>query len=158
MNVKDEGIQNPLASANSLRIALEYINKGNAGLNEHRTNLLNRVPNQYEWVRLARNMISLEDLAFLSASTDDEFALFRGKNEDILYHGDHMTCPIEKDETLMILCKEHKVKLIAHTHNDIERIVPSQGDKRFLRAIGQKESIIVSYITGKILKYTSDFI
>lgn len=157
-NEKIEGVQNPLASANSLKVALEYINKGQAGLNEHRTQLLNRVPNSYEWVRLSRESVTIEDLAYLSAETDDEFALLRGKNEDVLYHGDHMTCPIDKDEILMPLCTSHKLLLVAHTHNDVERIIPSEGDRNFLREIGQKESIIISYITGKTLTFTSDFI
>ena len=69
-NEKIEGVQNPLASANSLKVALEYINKGQAGLNEHRTQLLNRVPNSYEWVRLSRESVTIEDLAYLSAETE----------------------------------------------------------------------------------------
>lgn len=159
-NLSDDAntLQNPLASANSMRVALEFLNRGKSGLNRHCQNLLSRVPESYEWARLQRDSVSFEDLAYLSAATDDEFALLRGRSEDIIYHGDHMTCPIDKDETLMFLCKSHKVRLEAHTHNDVGQIVPSLGDKNFLREIGQKESVIISYVTGKTFTFTSDII
>ncbi len=39
---------------------------------------------------------------------------------------------------------------------DVEKIIPSEGDRNFLKEIGQKESIIISYVTGKTLTFTGE--
>ena len=68
---------------------------GSAGLNEHRRQLLNRVPNTNDWARFAQNSLTMKDLAFLTAKTEDEFAILKGKKEDILFHGSKYHCDFE---------------------------------------------------------------
>gem|GEM_PF-2687165 len=150
------GLHFPLESDRSTRISLDNIRKGDAGLNKHREALLNRVPNQNEWAKFEKNEIEIKDLAYLSAWTGDEFALMRGKNSDILFHGDPLSCHLENDDMLMSLFYSHKIALEAHSHPDFERIVPSTEDRNFLKAIGQKESKIISSYTGKIVTFTQD--
>lgn len=152
----ENSLSNPLASENSTMISLDYLKRGIAGLNEHRKSLYSRVPETYDWAKYTHESITLEDLAYLSAYCDHEFALLRGKNEDILYHGDHRTCPIEKDGTLRYLLENKKIKLVAHTHNDINKIIPSDGDRNFLKQFDQDSSIIVSYVTGKSIQFFAD--
>ena len=141
-----------LSSSESTRISLEAIRNGEAGLNTHRQELLNRVPNQNDWATLKRDSVSIKDIAYLSAATHDEFALLRGKNRDILFHGVPEHCCF--DEELMLLLKSKKLRLVVHSHADYNMIKSSSDDREFLRYIGQKESLIVSYITGDVKNFT----
>ena len=74
-----------LSSTQSLRVSLESVMKGTSGLNEHRVSLLNRAPKTDDWARFSKNSLTMKDLAFLTAKTGDEFAILRGKKEDILF-------------------------------------------------------------------------
>ena len=123
------------------------------GLNKHRQSLLNRVPEQEQWAVFSLESIEDKDLAYLSAATGDEFALLRGKNQDIVYRGNSLHCHIEKDELLMSLLEEHKICLECHSHPDCGTIVPSQDDRNFIASFGQKTSRIVSSYTGKVITF-----
>ena len=149
-------LQSPLESSHSIKVSLEAISRGEAGLNARRESLLRRVPNSYEWVILPKGSVEIVDLAYISAAVNHEFALLHTKNHDILYHGDSMECPMENDDLLFEMMAEQKVILIAHSHPDIGTIVPSDGDRRFLRSINQEKSIIISWITGKQIEFYAD--
>lgn len=151
-----EGLSSPLASEESTRISLESVREQRDGLNRHRQSLLDRVPEKESFASFRLNAIEDKDLAYLSAATGDEFALLRGKNEDILYHGISYHCHIEKSDVLMELLRSHKVRLEAHTHPDRGRIIPSADDRRFIASIGQKSSKIVSSYTGKVIEFTAN--
>ena len=84
-----------LASTESMKISLEAITKCQAGLSGHRKKLLSRVPHSGDWVILQEQSITTKDIAYLSAATQHEFALLRGKNEDILFHGTTYHCEFE---------------------------------------------------------------
>lgn len=143
----EQGENIMLSSTESMRISLKAVREGTAGLNKHRKKLLERVPESGNWARFSKNSITLKDIAFLSAAVQHEFALLRGKQEDILFHGVALHCFF--DDELIKLLKEHKFELIAHTHPDWDAIIPSQNDRNFLKVIGQERSIIVSSMTGK---------
>lgn len=147
------GLSSPLASEESTRISLQYIREQRDGLNQHRQSLLNRVPEHESWAVLSLNSVEDKDLAYLSAATGDEFALLRGKNEDILYRGTPAHCHIEKDDLLMSLLEGHKIRLECHSHPDYEMIIPSQDDRDFIASFGQKSSRIVSSYTGKVITF-----
>lgn len=66
---------------------MKAVYDGEAGLNERRKNLLSRVPHSDNWGEFERDSITTKDLAYLSAATHHEFALLRGKRQDILFHG-----------------------------------------------------------------------
>ena len=150
------GLFSPLASEDSTRVSLESIRNGQDSLNKHRQKLLARVPNSNDWSRFDLNSVTNKDLAYLSAETGDEFALMRGKNEDVLFHGTTDNCALEKDTLLMDLLKSHKLRLECHSHPDYERIIPSKEDRAFIKYIDQKESKIISSYTGKEITFTSD--
>lgn len=150
------GLSSPLASEESTKISLQYIREQRDGLNKHRQALLNRVPERETWAVFSLNSIEDKDLAYLSASTGDEFALLRGKNQDVLYRGNSLHCHIEKDELLMSLLQDHKICLECHSHPDYETIIPSQDDRDFIASFGQKTSRIVSSYTGKTITFHAD--
>lgn len=143
-----------LSSASSTRTSLEAIRNGEAGLNEHRKNLLNRVPNVNDWATLPKDTITVKDIAYLSATTHHEFALLQGKTKDIIFHGTEMHCNFNNE--LLELLRSNKLRLVAHTHPDYGEIEPSIDDRAFLRYINQKESIIISYITGKQIRFSAN--
>ena len=49
-----------LSSSESTRISLEAVRLGEAGLNQHRQGLLNRVPKQNDWVALERETVTVK--------------------------------------------------------------------------------------------------
>lgn len=142
-----------LESGESMRLSLEAIRNGQAGLNEHRKKLLKRVPESGDWVILQRESVTVKDIAYLSAATQHEFALLRGKREDVLFHGTARHCEFTGEVLRMLECK--RLWLVAHTHSDRTQIVASAADREFLRKIGQEKSIIISYTTGKTEEFYS---
>lgn len=143
-----------LSSAASTRISLKAVYDGEAGLNEKRKQLLMRVPNSNDWAEFAFESITTKDIAYLSAATHHEFALLRSKKQDVLFHGTDYHCDITDD--MIELLKQGKLYLIAHTHPDYGIVKPSANDRKFLQRIGQKKSLIVSYITGEEREFSSD--
>ena len=143
-----------LSSMSSTRKSLEAIRNGDAGLNERRNSILARVPNSNDWAAFEYETIRIKDLAYLSSATHHEFALLRGKAKDIVFHGTELHC--EFNEELLTLLKNHKLRLIAHTHPDYGPIEPSAADRHFLRCIGQKKSVIISYITGYQAEFSNN--
>lgn len=143
-----------LSSAESMKTSLEAVRDGHAGLSGRRKSWLKRVPESGDWITLGRESVTTKDIAFLSAATHHEFALLRGRKEDILFHGTERHCEFTGE--LFQLLKDGKLTLVAHTHPDREKIIPSAADRKFLKSIGQEKSIIVSYITGKEREFRSN--
>ena len=106
------------------------------------------------WVAKGHFWITTKDIAYLSAATHHEFALLRGKKQDILFHGTNYHCNITDD--MVELLQQGKLYLVAHTHPDYGTIKPSANDRKFLQRIGQKKSLIVSYITGVEREFSDD--
>lgn len=150
------GLSTPLASEHSTQVSLASLREKQAGLNQHRQSILNRVPDQNSWGQFKSGYISFEDIAYLSAATDDEFALLTGKNEDVLFHGTHGNCHIEQSDVLMESLKTHKLELTIHSHPDRDRIVASSDDRKFIASIGQKTSKIISSYTGQIIEFNAN--
>ena len=136
-----------LASSASLKVSLEAVRLGNAGLSERRKSLLEKVPVSGNWVMLPKESIGTKDLAFLSAATKHEFALLRGKKEAVLFYGTAQHCNFGEEWVKKL--KERKYELVAHSHPDWGPVEASADGRKFLRYIGQKKSLIVSYITGE---------
>ena len=143
-----------LASTHSRMLSLQEIRNGNAGLNAHRQSMLDRVPEIGDWAAFRLNSLELIDLAYLSAKTGHEFAILRGKNEDILFHGTAKSCNFL--ETLYSLLLTHKVTILGHSHPGEPIPYPSQDDRDALNKIGQKKSYVVSGMTGIIVEFTAD--
>lgn len=128
-------------SPQSYRRSLKQIAEGKAGLSKRRKNILARIQNTGEYHRYKREEISTRDLAYLSAATGHEFALFRSKREDILIRGNSRACDIAGELGEEILNKHYK--WVAHSHVDGGFLTASLADRETLRKLGQKSSIIV---------------
>ena len=107
-----------------------------------------------EYASFERESIEIKDLAYLSALTRHEFALLRSKSNDILFHGNSNGCTFTDDLETLLKCG--KMELIAHSHPDIDKIIPSSKDRRFLKEIGQEKSIIISWYTGQQVEFYAD--
>ena len=147
-------MKNTLSSTASTQISLEAIRNGEAGLTEQRKSMLARVPTPNDWATFEKDTISIKDIAYLSAATHYEFALLRGKTKDIIVHGVELHCHF--NDELLELLQAKKLRLIAHTHPDYGKIIPSAEDREFLNNIGQKSSVIISYITGAEFEFGSN--
>lgn len=130
--------------------------KGIATLDNRKQSLLNRVPDPGNYASFALHTVNCEYLAYLSAKTGDEFALLRGKTEDLLYHGTPDACPIYDSEPLMFLLKSGKLRLEANSHIDLGDPTMYSRDVSLLREIGQREGRIVSSCTGEIFEFLDE--
>lgn len=108
----NEHINILLSSEHSLQVSLRSIKNGTAGLNKHRQFLLSKVPDSNTWCCFPKDSIAIKDIAYLSAKTDHEFALLRGKKQDILFHGMKYYCNISGN--LVNLLKSGQLRLL-HT-------------------------------------------
>ena len=143
-----------LASTKSTRVSLAGVRIGRYSLSEHRHNLLMRVPNPGDYVKVGVNSLELMDLAFLSAKTGHEFAILRGKHEDVLFHGTSTECKLKGELYDGLI--SHKYELVGHSHPGEEEPTPSMIDREALKEIGQKMSTVISARTGRTVDYTED--
>ncbi len=143
-----------IESTKSKITALKKVHDKKAKLNKHRCGLLNRVPNDGDYEFFAKGHVTIEDLAYLTACTGCEFALLKGKKNDVLFHGGKYNCSFDK--VLSDSLKSHKYKLYAHSHPDEDNPVPSVADRNTLEAIGQDHSLIISATTLRITRYSNN--
>ena len=131
-----------LASSMSYKRSLEYVRNGKAGLSKARKALLDKVPDENTWTSVEKGKVSTKDIAFLSAHTKHEFAIWESKRDIILCHGSQYHCDLP-DEIYDLLLSG-KYKLVAHTHVDMGKLSASSDDRKLLKIIGQKKSLLVS--------------
>ena len=62
-----------LSSTHSMKISLEAVRNGKAGLDVHRQRMLDRVPETGDWAKFQRGTVELKDLAYQTAKVGDEF-------------------------------------------------------------------------------------
>ena len=137
-----------------MRVSLTFIRDGRGGLDSRRQNMLNRVPNPGDWASFDLDHLEMNDLAYLTAKTNHEFAILRGKNEDILFHGDSRHCSFDEELSKGLLNKQ--LHLYGHSHPGEEEPKPSQQDRNVLIGIGQSSSKLISGRTGMETTYTAD--
>lgn len=137
-----------------MRVSLTSIREGKGGLDSHRQAMLNRVPNSGDWDVFPFEHIEMKDLAYLTAKTGHEFAILRGKNEDILFHGDNRHCSFIGELGDKLLSK--RFYIYGHSHPAEEMPTPSPEDRKTLIKIGQSSSKLISGRTGFEITYTSD--
>ena len=140
-----------LNSSRSMEISLEAIQEGEAGLNARRQSMLARVPEIGDFGSFKFESLELKDLAYLTAKTGHEFAVLRGRDMDILFHGDSRHCQFP--ETIVDMMMAHKLEIVGHSHPGEDFPVPSLADRMALKKIGQKKSTVVSGRTGIIREF-----
>lgn len=147
-----EGVM--LSSTKSMQVSLQAVRSGKAGLDAHRQSMLNRVPERGNYAAFEHESINLKDLAYLTAKTGDEFALLRGKKEDILFHGDPENCNFVGLLGEVLL--ERKLELVGHSHLTEDRPIASSNDRLALKRIGQAKSTIISVRTGMCTEFVQN--
>ena len=143
-----------LQSAQSMRTSLESIRRGEGGLDEHRGSMLRRVPNIGDWARFPHEHLTMKDLAYLTAKTGHEFAILRGRHQDILFHGTAQRCTF--DDILVDWLLSKRLTIYGHSHPGEVDPVPSEGDRGALREIGQRSSRLISAMSGIETEFTAD--
>ncbi len=143
-----------LQSAQSMRVSLESIRRGEGGLDEHRGSMLRRVPETGDWAKFPHEHLTMKDLAYLTAKTGHEFAILRGRREDILFHGTAQRCAF--DDVLVDLLLSKRLVIYGHSHPGEVEPIPSKEDRDALRAIGQKSSRLISGLSGIEIQFTDD--
>lgn len=142
-----------LSSSHSTEISLRAVKNGKAGLDGKRKGLLGRVPNPGDWEKFDYETLEMMDLAYLTAATGDEFAILRGKHEDILYHGSNLRCKFEDDDVLKLALERHKYEIYGHSHPAEPIPRASLDDKRVLRLLDQERSLLISGMTGICIEF-----
>ena len=84
-----------LCSTQSMRVSLASLRNGSGGLDAHRQTMPNRAPCSGDWARFPLDHLTMKDLAYLTAKTGHEFAILRGRSEDILFHGESARCTFD---------------------------------------------------------------
>ena len=121
---------------------LQRISTGNYALERRHKFLLDKIPNQGNWVRVKTHQATLEDLAALTAFTNDEFALFSGKGHKIIFHGTRKTWSLPNDAFKEICDK--KMIWEGHSHPYAGDLIASPQDRKTLKLLTwQKESSII---------------
>lgn len=143
-----------LQSTQSMRVSLESIRRGDAGLDEHRTSMLRSVPEVGDWAKFPYEHLSMKDLAYLTAKTGHEFAILRGRRIDILFHGSERRCTF--DDILAELLQSKRLMLYGHSHPGEIDPVASPEDRKVLQIIGQKTSRLIAAMSGIELKFSDD--
>ena len=118
--------------------------------------MLDKVPETGNYAAFKADSLEIKDLAYLTAKTGDEFAILRGKDVDILFHGGRINCDFP--DTLIDMLLNHKLIILAHSHPGEEYPLASIYDRRTLRKIGQKKSIVISGITGMCAEFGPDLV
>lgn len=152
--MRDLATKIELNSSHSVKTSLEAIRAGDAGLNAHRQTMLSRVPEIGDSAIFRHESLELIDLAYLTAKTGHEFAILRGKDMDVLFHGDSRNCSFP--ETIGEMMMSHKLEIVGHSHPGEDNPVPSRGDRVALKKIGQRSSTVVSGRTGKMREFGPD--
>ena len=134
-----------------MRASLESIRCNKGGLNRHRQALLDRVPNSGDWAAFPYEHIDMKDLAYLTAKTGHEFAILRGKKEDILFHGTSSCCSF--DNELFCRLTNNQLSIYGHSHPGEDPPTPSAQDRATLKEIGQTTSKLISDMTGQEITY-----
>ena len=142
-----------LSSTHSTRVSLDAVKHGKAGLDARRTALLSKVPESNDWAEFKHESLEMIDLAYLTAKTGDEFAILRGKNSDILFHGINCRCDVLDDKTLKEGLVSHRFELYGHSHPGESFPDPSADDRLFLKYLGQERSKLISGMNGICIEY-----
>ena len=142
-----------LSSTHSTQVSLQTVRAKKAGLDAKRTGWLDRIPKTGDWIVLDREAVEMMDLAYLTAATGDEFAILRGKREDVLFHGGRLDCRFGDDEVLEKALLTHKYEIYGHSHPGEPIPQASSEDRMILRKLGQEKSKLISGMTGSCIDF-----
>ena len=143
-----------IASAESqYKEYLQLLKSGDVTLRKGHRELLNLVPNVGEWTELRNKQVNIQDLAALTASTGDEFALFGNGTSKILIHGG-TTWNIPEDAWEIIMSEQYEWQ--AHSHPTFYgKTQASINDRNTLAMFTWQEKSSIIDLTGNVIEFTA---
>ncbi len=142
-----------ISSSASTRKSLEAIKFGKHGLDKRRQALLDRIPKPGMWICVDIDSLRMIDLAYLTAMTGHEFAILQSKHADYLFHGTSSECDVLADSFLQEEFLSKRMRIVGHSHPGEVFPEPSSDDRKFLWFIEQKESMVISGVTGACVTF-----
>ena len=111
-------------------------------LNKRQQSLLDRTPNYGDQLLVKKRDVSMLDLAAMTAKAGVEFALFTRKGKLLIVRGDGKQVPLY-DSDLEYL-RDNGYRWSGHTHSGNRGVdlLSSEGDKRALIIMKQRNSVI----------------
>lgn len=139
MNSRGDIINSPIESRHPVEVASAF----GKGLDARQQGILNMLPGYGSETIVRKRDVSMLDLAAMTASTGDEFAMFTKGGERLLVrgglqHGIHGV-PINPERAARL--KAQGYRWSGHTHPETN-IMPSGGDRAVLEAFEQSQSVI----------------
>ena len=115
-----------------------------APLTDSQKNVLERLTKYDDRDTFEKREVSMQDLAAITAHTGVEFAMFTRKGERLIIRGDANTVNILPEDGAALAKQGYRWSGHTHPGNSRDICVPSPGDRNVLRAMGQKQSSILS--------------
>ncbi len=130
--------------------------RGYASLSRIQQEVLNQLPGKGSQKLIPKGIFKLKDLAALSASTGDEFAMFTMAGRRLIMRGTRDGVPVNQELAASLAKKGWRWS--AHTHPD-GSLRSSAGDRLILSEFGNKQSaILTSEGTWKLFNQNGDLI
>jgi hypothetical protein len=107
-------------------------------LNARQQALLDQLPAYDSKADVAKDDVSMIDLAALTAKTGDEFAMFTIGSRRLIVRGDFEHVNIDPNKAAEMRAQGYKWS--GHTH--AKGLPPSKGDKEVLSGFGSERSVI----------------
>jgi hypothetical protein len=149
-------VQSEPTIASPLKGNPKAIWRGYASLSRIQQEVLNRLPGKGSQTIIPKGTFRLKDLAALSASTGDEFAMFTMAGRRLIMRGTKDGVPVNQELAASLAKKGWRWS--AHTHPD-GSLRSSVGDRLILSEFGNKQSaILTSEGTWKLFNQNGDLI
>lgn len=133
---------------------LAAVGKGNRKLTKQHQRLSDAVPNQHDWVELKPNTCVLEDLAALTATTGDEYALFQKGTRQIIVHGSGSSWEITGELYEKIM--DEKWEWVGHSHPTIYDLRESEADRKTLAQFTWQEESSIIDLQGNVVHFNGE--
>ena len=123
-------------------------------MNRRQKRLLERVSEPYSWIQVKSNNVHIRDLAALTATTGDEFAIFQRGGKKILIRGNGSKWRIPKEVFDKLMSERWNWD--SHSHPIIGIPVSSPEDRNTLRRFTWQEKSTIINLKGETKEFTAN--
>jgi len=144
-------INNPIEQAHPVDVAFEA-----KFLNQRQQRILDKLPGYGSQAIINKRDVSMLDLAALTASTGDEYAMFTRRSKRLIVRGSHDRIRLDEDDVVKLRGEGYRWS--GHTHPGFSEahLIASKGDKETLRLFGQSNSVIYNSLGRYALIYPKE--
>ena len=111
-------------------------------LNNRQASLLDQLSSFGSRAVVAKNSVSMKDLAALTAATGDEFAMFTKGSDRLVIRGNEMQTPVDVNDAKQLHSQGYRWSGHTHPGTDTNCLQASDGDMKILEAFEQDMSVI----------------